>query len=161
MRRFLKDLATYLAGLTSAAIKGWNDFFFSPADPTPVGLMRIAAGLLAFWSLFVFGLDLNDYFGSTGWAEPGVIRALGRPLSWSFWFLVPDGWLRAVWCGCLVDSGSFHARGVQPDHGHSLVGDRGFDRPSGADCLVRVRPGSFGLAAVSGGDGFERRGGVS
>jgi predicted DCC family thiol-disulfide oxidoreductase YuxK len=101
MRRFLKDLTSYLAGLTSAAVKGWNDFFFSPQDPTPVGLMRIAAGLLAFWSLFVFGLDLNDYFGSTGWAEPGVIRAFGRPLTWSFWFLVPDGWLRAAWCGCL------------------------------------------------------------
>ena len=102
MRRFLKDLATYLADLTSATVKGWNDFFFSAADPTPVGLMRIAAGLLAFWSLFVFGLDLNDYFGSNGWAEPEVIRALARPLSWSFWFLVGDGWLRAIWCGCLV-----------------------------------------------------------
>jgi predicted DCC family thiol-disulfide oxidoreductase YuxK len=102
MRRFLNGVMDYLAGLTSAAFKGWNAFFFSPAGPTPVGLMRIAAGLLAFWSLFVFGLDLNDYFGSNGWAEPGVIRALGRPLSWSFWFLVPDSLLRAVWCGCLV-----------------------------------------------------------
>ena len=101
MRRILRELTSYLAGLTSATVKGWNAFFFSPADPTPVGLMRIAAGLLAFWSLFVFGLDLNDFFGSTGWAEPEVIRALGRPLSWSFWFMVPDGWLRALWCGCL------------------------------------------------------------
>jgi predicted DCC family thiol-disulfide oxidoreductase YuxK len=102
MRRFLKELTDYLARLISGASKGWNAFFFSPADPTPLGLMRIAAGLLAFWSLFVFGLDLDDYFGSNGWAEPAVIRALGRPLSWSFWFVVPDGWLRAVWCGCLV-----------------------------------------------------------
>jgi predicted DCC family thiol-disulfide oxidoreductase YuxK len=102
LRRFLKDTTAYLAGLISAASKGWNAFFFSPAGPTPLGLMRIAAGLLAFWSLFVFGLDLNDYLGSNGWAEPSVIRALGRPLSWSFWFIVPDGWLRAVWCGCLV-----------------------------------------------------------
>ena len=79
MRRFLKDLTAYPADLTTAAVKGWNDFFFSPRTRRPVGLIRIAAGLLAFWSLFVFGLDLHDYFGSTGWAEPGVIRALERP----------------------------------------------------------------------------------
>ena len=83
-------------------IRCWNDFFFSPADPTALGLIRVAAGLLSFWSLFVLGLDLEDYFGSTGWAEAGAIRALSRPLSWSFWFMVPDGWLRPVWLGCLA-----------------------------------------------------------
>jgi predicted DCC family thiol-disulfide oxidoreductase YuxK len=102
VRRFLKDLATYVAELTTAALKGWNAFFFAPADPTMLGLIRIAAGLLAFWSMLVLGLDLHDYFGSTGWAEPSAIRALERPLSWSFWFLVPDAWLRPVWLGCLV-----------------------------------------------------------
>jgi hypothetical protein len=66
-------------------------------------------GLLAGWSLFVFGLDLDDYFGSTGWAEPSAIRELGRPLSWSFWFLVPDGWLRPVWWACLVVLGMYAA----------------------------------------------------
>ena len=60
--------------------------------------MRIAVGLLAFWSLLVFGLDLHDYFGSTGWALPTAIQSADRPLTWSFWFLVPDGWLRPVWC---------------------------------------------------------------
>ena len=102
MRRFLKDVASYLADLASATNRGWNTFFFSAADPTSVGLVRIAAGILAFWSLLVFGLDLHEYFGSTGWAQPSLIRALERPLSWSFWFLVPDGLLRPVWCGCLV-----------------------------------------------------------
>ena len=102
MRRFLKDVASYLRDLAAATTRGWNAFFFSAADPTPVGLIRIMAGMLAFWSLFVFGLDLHDYFGSSGWAEPSVIRGLERPLSWSFWFLVPDGLLRPVWCGCLV-----------------------------------------------------------
>jgi predicted DCC family thiol-disulfide oxidoreductase YuxK len=102
VRRFLKDLATYAADLTTATVKGWNIFFFSVADPTSLGVIRITVGLLGFWSLFVLGLDLHDYFGSAGWAEPSAIRAFERPMSWSFWFLVPDGWLRVVWSVCVV-----------------------------------------------------------
>jgi predicted DCC family thiol-disulfide oxidoreductase YuxK len=102
VRRLLNDLAIYLAELVGAARKGWNAFFFSPADPTAVGLIRVAVGLLAFWSLLVFGLDLHDYFGADGWADLDAIRMTQGPMVWSFWFLVSDGWLRLVWCGCLV-----------------------------------------------------------
>ena len=83
-------------------IRAWSEFFFAPADPTSLGLIRFAVGLLAFWSLLVFGLDLQDYFGSTGWADPDVIRSHQGPLTWSFWFMVPDSWLRSVWCLCLA-----------------------------------------------------------
>ena len=57
MRRLLSDLRNYLAALGWAARAGWNAFFFVPADPTALGVIRVATGLLAFWSLFVFGLD--------------------------------------------------------------------------------------------------------
>jgi predicted DCC family thiol-disulfide oxidoreductase YuxK len=102
LRRLLDESVAYLGDLWSSALRGWNSFFFAPADPTPLALIRIAVGLLAFWSLLVFGLDLHDYFGSTGWAEPEAIRALERPLAWSFWFLVSDPWLRPVWFLCLA-----------------------------------------------------------
>ena len=102
MRRFLSEAAAYLGDLWRTTLQGWTAFFFSAADPTSLGLIRIAVGLLGFWSLLVFGLDLHDYFGSAGWAEPDTIRAVQRPLAWSFWFLVPDAWLRAVWCLCLA-----------------------------------------------------------
>ena len=102
MRRLLNEAGGYLRDLGRATLRGWNSFFFSSADPTSLGLLRITVGLLAFWSLLVFGLDLQDYFGSTGWADASAIRAIEGPLAWSFWFLVPDGWLRPVWCLCLV-----------------------------------------------------------
>ena len=65
----------------------------------------MVVGLLAFWSLFVFGLDLDDFLGSHGWADPAVIWQTQRerqPLAWSFWFLVPDALLRPAWLVCLA-----------------------------------------------------------
>jgi predicted DCC family thiol-disulfide oxidoreductase YuxK len=95
----------YLAELWVAATRGWNTFFFRPADPTPLGLIRLAVGLLLFWNLAVFGLDLHAYLGSYGWADPEILRQIHRteqPFAWSFWFLVPDLLLRPVWVGCLM-----------------------------------------------------------
>jgi predicted DCC family thiol-disulfide oxidoreductase YuxK len=97
-------IAGYLRELSAAARRGWTAFFFTPADPTALGLIRIGVGLLAFWSLFVLGLDLKDYFGTHGWADPDLIWRTQRerqPLAWSFWYLVPDTWLRATWLLCL------------------------------------------------------------
>jgi predicted DCC family thiol-disulfide oxidoreductase YuxK len=104
VRRLLSGISGYLAELASATRRGWDMFFFTPADPTPLGLIRVVVGLLALWSLFVFGLDLEDFFGSHGWADPAVIWQSLRerqPLAWSFWFWVPDVLLRPVWLACL------------------------------------------------------------
>lgn len=112
MRRLLTDLVHYLNQVGSAARQGWRAFFFTPADPTVLGLIRLAVGLLAFWSLLVYGWDLHDYFGSKGWADPAVIGPMQRrlhPLGWSFWYLVPDAWLRLVWLACLSIFGLFAA----------------------------------------------------
>jgi predicted DCC family thiol-disulfide oxidoreductase YuxK len=101
----LTGTIAYLAELLETIRRGWNRFFFEPADPTSLGLIRLFTGILAFWSLLVFGLDLNDYFSSTGWSDPEVVRFFQgqrQPLAWSFWFWVPDGWLRATWLGCLA-----------------------------------------------------------
>lgn len=112
MRRLLSELRDYLSELASTAVRGWQTFFFTPADPTALGLIRMIVGSLAFWSLLIFGLDLYAYFGSQGWADPTVIASMQRqqhPLGWSFWFLVPDGWLRPVWLLCLGVLGLYTA----------------------------------------------------
>jgi len=110
VRRILSELANYLGRLATTARRGWNAFFFTPADPTPLGLIRVVVGLLALWSLIVLGLDLHDYFGSDGWADPTVIWQTQRqrqPFAWSFWFLVPDRLLRPVWLACLAILGLY------------------------------------------------------
>ncbi|APW60974.1 DCC1-like thiol-disulfide oxidoreductase family protein [Paludisphaera borealis] len=102
MRRLLTDAVDYLSDLTTAVRDGWSRFFFRPADPTALGLIRIATGLLALWSLFVLGLDLHAYLGSQGWVDAESTRQALQPFAWSFWFFVPDSMLRLVWAACLV-----------------------------------------------------------
>lgn len=112
MRRLLTGPFAYLAGLGRATARGWNAFFFTPADPTPLGLVRVAVGLLAFWNLVVYGFDLHDFFGSHGWADPDAVRFVqraGKPYAWSFWFHVPDSLLWPVWTACLAVVGMFAA----------------------------------------------------
>lgn len=112
MRRLLNGLTEYAARLGGAAARGWNAFFFTPADPTALGLIRLVVGLLLLWSLAVYGLDLHAYFGSHGWDDPEIVRVVHReqaPWAWSFWFVVPDGLLWPVWAGCLVVAALFAA----------------------------------------------------
>jgi hypothetical protein len=59
LRRLLNGLTDYPARLWGAAVRGWNAFFFTPADPTALGLIRLVSGLLLLWSLAVYGLDLR------------------------------------------------------------------------------------------------------
>lgn len=81
------------------AVRAWDRFFFEPADPTPLGLVRVATGLLLLWNMGVLGLDLRGFLGSDGWADPAIARDYSGPYAWSFWFYVPDGALRAAWAG--------------------------------------------------------------
>jgi len=108
----VKAITDYLLDLARATRHGWTEFFFRPADPTALGVIRVGTGMLAFWSLFVLGLDLHDYFGARGWADPELIwqtQQARQPWAWSFWFLVPEGWLRATWVACLAVLGLFTA----------------------------------------------------
>ncbi len=110
VRRLLIGPWEYLTDLSRAAVRGWNAFFFTPADPTPLGVVRLIVGLLLFWDLLVIGLDLHAFLGTSGWADPEALRAQldGRgSLAWSLWLWVPDGLLRVVWVACLVVLGLF------------------------------------------------------
>ena len=67
--------------------------------------MRVCVGLLVLWSMLVYGIDLSDYFGSEGWADPATLeRVQGQqmPYAWSFWTWVPDSLLRPAWVVCLA-----------------------------------------------------------
>jgi hypothetical protein len=100
-------LARYPSDLAGTARRAWYRFFFSPADPTPLGLVRIVVGLLSVWNYVILGLDLHGNLGSDGWASREALRAFwagwqeGRTV-WSLWLLVPDRFLVVVWSAGLL-----------------------------------------------------------
>lgn len=105
MQRLVTGTTAYFADLGRAAVAGWNRFFFTPADPTPLGLMRVAVGALLYWSLLVTGFDLSSFLGPHAWADPAAVRGFfadHAPAAWSFWLAVPEGMLRPVWVASLV-----------------------------------------------------------
>jgi hypothetical protein len=83
---------------TSAAIAGqggwlrewlsaWNQFWFTPADPLPLAVIRIGAGTLLAWAAFVWLLDADAFFGADGWQRPeNVWRMNDQPWQWSWYF---------------------------------------------------------------------------
>ncbi len=50
------------------AARAVDRFFFRPADPTSLGLMRIAAGIVVLYVHLVYSIGLADYFGPYAWA---------------------------------------------------------------------------------------------
>jgi uncharacterized membrane protein YphA (DoxX/SURF4 family) len=65
----------------------WNAFWFTPADPLPLAVVRIATGLLLTWSCVVWLLDVDAFFGNRGWlAATEVWRMNDQPWQWSWYF---------------------------------------------------------------------------
>ena len=85
---------TWLAEWLSA----WNAFWFTPTDPLPLAVIRIAAGLLLAWSSLVWLADAEAFFGATGWMPPeDVWRMNDQPWQWSWYFAAPSaGGVRAL-----------------------------------------------------------------
>ena len=94
--------------------RGWNAFFFSPADPTSLGLIRIAVGPAGVLEPAGLRAGPARLFRLDGWAEPAAIRAVAAAAG--LVVLVPGA--RRVAAAGLVrlpgGPGALHARAVQP-----------------------------------------------
>ena len=74
-------------GWSGEWIAAWDRFFFTPADPLPLALIRIGTGLLLAWSSAVWLLDIDAFFGVDGWLAPHEVwRMNDQPWQWSLYF---------------------------------------------------------------------------
>jgi hypothetical protein len=94
MRRVLNPVVRPVLGSARSLAKDWDAFWYTPADPTVLGLLRVLTGLMLLYTHAVWGLGLDDFFGPTSWLSPDLVRALQRDgFAYSFWWWVPSGWL--------------------------------------------------------------------
>jgi hypothetical protein len=65
----------------------WNAFWFTPADPLPLAVIRIVTGLILTWSCVVWLLDADAFFGDRGWLRSDQVwRMNDQPWQWSGYF---------------------------------------------------------------------------
>ena len=70
-----------------AWLRSWNEFWFTPADPLPLAVVRIATGLLLAWSCCVWLRDPDAFFGPGGWLPAHEVwRMNDQPWQWSWFF---------------------------------------------------------------------------
>jgi hypothetical protein len=100
------------------AVRAWDRFFFRPADPTALGLIRITIGIVLLYVHFVYCIGLTNYLGPDAWINNKVMefQRHSQPLVgpglkwddsdgeifrgqtyWSIYFHVEDaGWLWVI-----------------------------------------------------------------
>jgi hypothetical protein len=95
MRQLKGAISGYFRDLAQTVSTRWERFWFTPADPTLLAVIRIATGLMLFYTHAVWGLALDDFFGEMPWLNAELVRALQAPqYTYSFWWLVPP---QAIW----------------------------------------------------------------
>ncbi len=86
--------ARYGQTVVRTVSRDWNAFWYTPADPTLLGFLRVCTGLMLVYTHAVWGLALNDFFGPTSWQSPALVRAMeAGQYTYSFWFWVPVQWM--------------------------------------------------------------------
>jgi len=88
MNVILRVSQDWLAEVTSA----WNGFWFTPAQPHTLALLRIFAGAMILYTHIVWSLDLNSFLGPNSWVTTDlsleIHRTMETPTAWSYlWYV--------------------------------------------------------------------------
>lgn len=75
----MNSVGEYLRTLTREFGAGWNRFWFTPAEVSTLGVLRLATGLVLVYWLATYTPDLADFFGPEGLAPPSTLRHLEEP----------------------------------------------------------------------------------
>jgi hypothetical protein len=83
-------LTGYFRDLQRGTRSGWNRFWFSPTDPATLGLIRILAGAMLFYTHLIWSLDLKAFMGQEGWVSPATIAKLpgSSGFQWSYFYWI-------------------------------------------------------------------------
>ena len=103
MPRVLSPVTGYLASFVATLSERWNAFWYTPADPTLLGMIRILTGLMLVYTHAVWGLALHDFFGPDGWISRDLVELVQtNQFAYSLWWLVPPSWLWPAYAAAMV-----------------------------------------------------------
>jgi len=69
-------VGNYLIVLATRFGQGWNRFWYTPSDPYPLGVMRIALGLLLLYLHATYTFDLVAFFGPNGLIPTELVETM-------------------------------------------------------------------------------------
>jgi hypothetical protein len=92
MIRLIRDYFVELYGTT---VRGWNAFWFTPAEPHSLALIRIGTGLMLLYTHLIWSLGLDAFLGNHPWFSfEQITDWQGGSLYWSYWNWINVAWLR-------------------------------------------------------------------
>jgi hypothetical protein len=82
---------TAVRNWAAEVLDGWNRFWFTPADPATLGLIRICAGAMLLYTHLVWSLDLTAFIGPTSWLPDDAVSMLQQDTyAWSYLWWIED-----------------------------------------------------------------------
>lgn len=98
MKLLCQTFCRYVAILAANTVRGWSDFWFSPADPATLALLRICVGAAMLYSYLWMTPDVLNYVGPEALVDDAAfaqLQAGGQEASpllpwygWSLWSYV-------------------------------------------------------------------------
>jgi hypothetical protein len=147
--------------LIQGFVRGWERFWFRPADPVVLSLMRLLVGGMLFYTHIVWGMNLPAFFGADGWNSPEVVRRMQEGMfSPTFWWYVPEhlmlpvhvlclGVLFLFWVGCFTRVTSVLSFLITISYSYrAQMANYGLDQINGLLCLYLCVGASGSLLSV-------------
>jgi hypothetical protein len=94
LRQPLTAAGAYLVELARSLARGWNDFWYTPAEAGLLGLLRVLTGIMLLYNHAIWGVVLDDFFGPYSWASHDLAEKLFEDqYAYTFWWSIPPQWI--------------------------------------------------------------------
>ncbi|MDX1947641.1 MAG: HTTM domain-containing protein [Pirellulaceae bacterium] len=85
----MNPLASAAKNWFAAVVRGWDRFWFTPAQPHTLALLRILGGGMILYTHLVWSINLEAFLGPQGWLPRGATAVLnqtaeGNIYAWSY-----------------------------------------------------------------------------
>jgi len=91
----MTDVIANIRGYFAELWQGWNRFWFTPADPATLSLIRLLAGGMLLYTHFIWSFDLTGFIGPEGYTPVAFMESSLPDREWSVWSVF--FWIKSTW----------------------------------------------------------------